>query len=171
MRNWVVWGAALVLSGCVQKVATVNQFDPSEVEWSKASGDNTITGQAFVRQNGGGVVTCAGEDVQLTPRSAYNTERVINTFGSADKPGYRTFSSLLGGKVAEESNAAAKTFTRITSCDAEGDFSFENLPSGDYFLGTAVRWQVPNGFIPEGGGLFAPVSVSGGETKRVLMKP
>lgn len=62
--------ASLALFGC--KAAAVKEnfnstFNVDEVSFIKEEGTNTITGNAFLRQRGGGVVTCAGENITLYP--------------------------------------------------------------------------------------------------------
>src|SRR5208337_5281057 len=77
MRN--VWTpiAFLLLSSCYpppEPVAMRHQFDPDEyIPYTKLGGA-AIIGQAFMRQKGGGVVTCAGSPVLLVPDTPYIEE-------------------------------------------------------------------------------------------------
>jgi proteasome assembly chaperone (PAC2) family protein len=69
--------AVISASGCAPVTTASTGFnitsklDEDEVKWFTESGTGTITGQAFLRQRGGGVVKGAGETVYLTPASGY----------------------------------------------------------------------------------------------------
>ena len=73
MKAPILIGALLFLSACMAsmppKHSMVSSFDPSEVEWFSSRGANSVYGSALIRQRGGGVVTCAGRSVSLTPAS------------------------------------------------------------------------------------------------------
>jgi hypothetical protein len=138
---------ALLLTACVarQPVTIQSRFDPAEYRSAQnATGSARITGQAFLRQQGGGVVTCAGEKVMLIPATAYANE-VFNTIRAGGMP------DLQGRKI---SDAVAKE----TVCDAQGNFAFERLPARDWYLVTQVKWMVRD--LPQGGFLARRVSSS-----------
>ena len=56
-----------------------------KTSWIKEKGNANITGQAFLNQQGGGVVTCAGNYVTLTPVNSYSKERMQLIYGSTTK--------------------------------------------------------------------------------------
>ena len=64
---------AVSVAGCVTPTPTpptpirVQGFDAAEAAYIHDVGTNRIEGNAFLRQKGGGVVTCAGEAVRLIP--------------------------------------------------------------------------------------------------------
>lgn len=60
---------ALLVAGCSTRpeVDLTRYANPAEVAPYNALGPASIEGQAFLRQRGGGVVTCAGEKVELVP--------------------------------------------------------------------------------------------------------
>ena len=76
---------AATLAACVtpKPVTISQQFNAGDVAWSKAKGTNSLSGEAFLRQQGGGVVTCAGAVVVLVPVAPYSTERMMARYGSA----------------------------------------------------------------------------------------
>ena len=128
------------------------------------NGPNAIEGQAFLRQRGGGVVTCAGEPVTLIPVSDHAIDRFRQIYGSAQGGIVRVPISL---DVESNRDSVYDSFTRHTECDAEGDFEFGGLADGEYFVTTGVYWETAGGL--EGGSLASRVRVEGGETARVLL--
>lgn len=61
--------------------------------------------------------------------------------------------------------------TRETVCDSQGNFAFESLPDGEYYLTAQVTWGVPMQYFTrtEGGILMQRISVRGGETRQVVL--
>jgi hypothetical protein len=129
------------------------KFDADTHNPYMQKGKNTIKGQGFLRQQGGGVVTCAGEDVNLLPATPYFRELLI-IYKSGKKP--------MG-----DIDPSFKTIRRQTKADAQGNFTFTDLPDGNWFVSTKVRWIVAG--ERQGGGLIKEVRVSNGETKQVLL--
>lgn len=152
--------SALSLGGCAQRAYTVQaSFNPDSVAWAQTAGDDTLTGQAFLRTVGGDVKTCAGYPVVLVPYNSYFYE-VTKAFAK----GY----SALTNK-----DPAAGSYARKSQCDARGDFSFSDLPTGEWIVVAEVRWGVPNGYFvtPQGGVLFALANTTpSGDTKVLLTK-
>ena len=170
MRTLTLLGILVALSACMAsmppKHTMVSNFDPSEVEWFTSSGENSIYGSALIRQRGGGVVTCAGSDVSLLPVSTYADERILAIYGNSRK-GY----SRLGATSINEPPEQAYIDTmREATCDAQGFFSFKNLPDGEFYITAAVHWQV-NDYFYEGGNLMHKVDLSGGGSIEVVLSP
>jgi len=121
--------------------------------WRK-TGPYTITGQAFYKQPGGQVMTCAGESVSLMPLTGYNMElsKLLET-GHGFPPNYER---------------RAHKYDKKAMCDGSGKFSFDGLPALNWLLITRVSWQ-ENGtfsFVPyvggptdKGGWLFQEISI------------
>ncbi|MGL4711601.1 MAG: hypothetical protein ACRCWP_03290, partial [Shewanella sp.] len=75
----------ILLAGCASPTVKLNtQFDAAEAKKLMEKGNNAIEGNAFLRQRGGGVVTCSGMTVQLVPATAYATERALSYFGTTE---------------------------------------------------------------------------------------
>lgn len=147
------------LAGCVSTppqqppVAMTTQFSAEEHAAWKGEGTATINGQAFLRQNGGGVVTCAGQPVFLMPETPYFEE---------------LFSIMRRGRLpATAPGEGAKEIARQTMCDAQGDFVFTKVPAGPWLVTTAVSWTV--GYQQQGGGLLKTIEVSDGEEAAVFL--
>lgn len=164
MKKLVLIASFALLSGCLQTVVeTTQQFDPNSGRYILANGSGEISGQAFMRQQGGGVVTCAGEEVALMPATAYQQERMAIIFGNT-QGGVRTSGV---GNVPPARDPRAKKLERTTICDAEGDFVFSGLAAGDYYVGTRVQWRAGN--TAQGGALAKRVKLKSGQKTRVLL--
>lgn len=161
--------AAIVLAGCatVPPVVMTTTFNPAEVAWASAVGTNTINGNAVLRTVGGEVRTCAGFEAVLSPVSAYSTEMMGAQFGSSTR-GYTSYWKEV------TSDPRYRDTNRRTTCDSQGNFRFDRLPDGEYFVITSVTWSAPTGgrysyMASQGGGMMQRVSVAGGETKSIVL--
>jgi len=147
-----------VLAACAQTrtVKPINaKFDPAEYAPYQTSGPGTVVGQGFMRQQGGGVVTCAGSDVLLFPATAF-TREIVQIFVSGGEPDR----SGLAGVSAEGA-------MRKTMCDAQGNFRFADLPAKQWIVMTEVKWSV--GYEAQGGAIGREIAVlPEGETKILL---
>lgn len=160
-----ILASGLWLAACAPQPQIINlssTFDPAEVKFILTDGDATITGQAFLRQSGGGVVTCAGSTVYLTPRTKYAEERSQHIYGS-------TLGGLFRGVLPKfvPDSSEYHELIRTTQCDAQGDFEFSNVPAGKYYVGTWVQWVIAN--VQQGGAISKPVDVAPGQKVSVLL--
>ena len=147
----------LFLAGCVlrQPVPMQTKFDYSEHKPYAEVGENNIKGQGFLRQQGGGVVTCAGSEVMMFPATSFFREAVQH---------------LPDGKMPQLKETLDPSFQAIIKkgqCDAQGNFSFAKLPNGAWFVFTEVNWIVAN--RSQGGTLLQEVGLSNGETLQILL--
>jgi hypothetical protein len=136
-------------------------------------GSNTVTGQAFLRQNGGGVVTCAGQSVMMLPDTLYfnQSNSDANQECESDEP---------GEKVAIKT---AQSLYKTSQCDAQGNFEFNKVPAGNWIIRTSVDWNVysveairfPNRNIyypvtnKQGGNLEKKITVQDGEVNKIII--
>jgi hypothetical protein len=121
------------------------------------SGTSTISGQAFLRQKNGVVVTGAGRLVTLDSATS-----VGNEWWNKAAPvwAHRT--------LTPPSSGFAKA-RRSTIADASGRFKFEELPAGQYYVRTTVTWE-PGGLTPTQGGLVGQfVDVKKGQEKEIIL--
>lgn len=168
-----------------------------ELAWSKAVGNNTIYGSAFVRASYRGIQIsqkCSGLVVELIPKSAYADER-MNFYFDNLKRGYLDHSGNVKkkrgqwqtkgkrspaakkGTLLGEDNPMYKDSVRESYCDQRGDFLFENIPDGEYYLTNKIVWgaeEGENGWRPGkstiyGGSMMQHVKVSGGIRQRAIL--
>jgi hypothetical protein len=150
--------AFIVLVGCAQTrpVKPISaKFDPAEYSPYQASGPGTIVGQGFLRQKGGGVVTCAGSKVLLVPATAF-TREVVQIFVTGWQP---DMSNLTGLR--------AEGAMRESMCDAQGNFRFESLAAKQWIVMTEVKWAI--GYEAQGGAIGREVSVTPEGVTQVLL--
>lgn len=103
------------------------QFNNQDYKSYLEPGTNTVTGQAFLTQNGGGVVTCAGQYVVMYPDSDYFNQRDADI--------------AKGCHLNNESNDVSTLF-KTSQCDAQGNFDFNKVPAGNYIISVNVSWNV-----------------------------
>jgi hypothetical protein len=151
----VVFAGAAVVAACApqeQKIAST--LTEAELAPYRKPGQTTVRGQAFLRQQGGGVVTCAGEAVQLAPLTG--TMRESLQVARACKRVVVSGPTQIGPRI-----------TRTSTCDAQGNFRFDSIPSGEWVLITKVRWLV--GGAQQGGELAKEISVPSKGTAETLL--
>jgi hypothetical protein len=109
-----------------------------------------------LRQRGGRVVTAAGEAVMLCPD--HPIDREINQTLASGRP------------FARSPDVRAFLATcRQTRAGSTGNFTFRNVPSGNFSVSTQVRWEVPGSYIPQGGFIYSVISVKDGEETNVII--
>jgi hypothetical protein len=158
----------LITSACQQPPRQVVNLTASlsenDMAWSKAAGNNTVTGFAVMRTAGGEPRTCAASDVTLIPDTAYARERIQALYGSIDK-GY----NFLNNPVFVPDLPLYYSTIKNSTCDGQGNFIFEQIPDGSWFVVTSVIWIVAN--QRQGGTLMQRFQVQGSETKRIALSP
>jgi hypothetical protein len=162
-------GLTLALTGCAQfglgpqQAALSTPITPSEIDWARKSGTNTVSGAAAMK-SGGTTYTCAGQSAMLIPDSAYARARMTAIFGNASKG---TRASSLGPAKFERDDPLYVSTLRTTRCDASGSFSFQRVPDGVWYVTTSVKWQ--GAAQTEGGSMMQRVDVRGGRLVKVML--
>jgi len=168
MKSYMITAAVLV-TGCATVPATEvpisAPFNKKDVAWFNSTGAGTLEGSAFLRTKGGAVKTCAGYDVQLLPYSAYAAERMRFIYGS-DTSGY-LFGPRRAWKFTPDEPEFYKSLKK-TVCDANGEFEFDRLPNGDYFVIAKVTWDIGN-VVDEGGTMMGKVTIANGANEKVTL--
>lgn len=192
MKNKILYGSlsitlALTLSGCFNNptytppIYTPTVFTPKPEVYNNANdteavkvilnkvGRNNISGNAFMKQQGGGIVTCAGNQVALFPKTDYSTEYVQKKFVKNEySDGYSTY-----GKGPQKANDLKNPYlnsSKVTTCDSQGNFEFQNIADGTYYVVTFVIWYVPNSYgTNEGANLLQEVELKNNSTKKIIL--
>ena len=170
-RAALIVGVTLAVAGCAQfdqqfgrqEAALSKPIAASEVEWSRKSGRNTVSGLATMKA-GGEQHTCAGQSANLIPDSAYARARMTAIFGNTDR-GMRAASR--GAVKFERDDPLYVSSLRTTRCDGQGSFSFPQLPDGIWYVTTSIKWQGPSQV--EGGSMMQRVDVRGGRLVKVVL--
>ena len=148
----------LLCAGCQMPTGPVVSIVPRvpwpEQEYARLDkkGKNAVSGQAFMKTRGGDVKTCAGETVTLSPVTSYSAQ-----FFNMEVLGKREAHQRLSPDV----DSRIHSYLKQTTADASGKFTFYDVPAGDYYLYTLVRWEAPTarGHSQQGGWLGQKVSV------------
>jgi hypothetical protein len=153
-------GLILAVAGCAQfgqqATALSTPLAPSEVDWARRSGANTVSGIALIKA-GNTNHTCAGQSANLIPDSAYARARMTAIFGNTTR-GMRAASA--GAAKFERDDPLYVSTLRTTRCDVSGSFSFARVPDGVWYVTSSVKWQGASQV--EGGSMMRRVDVRGG---------
>jgi hypothetical protein len=185
--------AAATLCGCaynyqppappVPAALIAPPFSAAEAAWAKAPGPNRLTGAAATRTQNGDAKTCAGLDVALIPQTPYTRAVFHQVFFERAVPDAAAIESVpigdwraLSAPVLAATDPAQRDLDRHTRCDGAGNFEFDDLPDGDWFVVAAVIWIAPKPYSPgrtieEGEMMLARVRTVAGHTARVVLSP
>lgn len=161
---------SLTLAGCAAPrppIKMVSQFNEDEIAWSKGKGTGSLSGAALIQTQGGIPRTCAGRQVGLIPAATYSSERMFALYANQMKGFTRAF---MANRVEEPTIQYTQSI-RMTTCDAQGNFEFDGLPKGLYYVSTGVVWNMGNSVVSEGGYLMQRVSINDGERTKVVLAP
>ncbi|WP_353116380.1 hypothetical protein [Nitratidesulfovibrio sp.] len=145
-------------------------YDSKEARRKLAPGKNSIRGTATAKTPGGEVATCAGKPVTLVPVTAYSSERMFAIYGSDDKGTLRLGQGAAPPPVITNDDPRYLADHPQTVCTDSGTFVFKDIADGQFFIVTGFTWLTDDK-KPQGVGLMQRVSVSGGQTKKLDMKP
>lgn len=156
----------LLVAACATPTINVSvEYDEKHASSLMLPGANAVKGSGFIRQQGGGVVTCAGQNVYLVPATNYAKARMRSLYGN-DTKGFR--SALFSLKIEGEPPNYTK-LVHTTRCDAQGNFLFEGIADGEFYATTAVLWVV--GYAQQGGNVMQRVELSNGRGATVILSP
>ncbi len=166
MRLALVATLCLILTACGGVEVTEiprPSFDPAVASFAlEGDGQTEVSGSAFARQRGGGVVSCAGNDVWLLPDTPF-FHWVTTQVVTRDATEY-LFDS--GADTTEDWPIATRLqdtmeYVRQSQCDIDGRFRFPDVPAGRYFVATVITWTAGT---QQGGVAIAPVMVTDQDT-------
>lgn len=150
------------MTGCAtMAVVQRPDFDPAEYAGlDERTGTGIVSGQVFLRTRGGEVRYGAGSEVILNPVTSYS--RFWYEVGHVQR------------KQISPPDPRLDRYLITTQADGNGNFRFENVPAGDYYLTSSVFWEVPVGIYtsqPQGGFISEPVTVvDGSEIRQMLTR-
>lgn len=147
--------AAILLGGCQTTVQVQSRFDPKQAEAALQTGTNTIKGSAFMRKRSGVIVPAAGEVVYLIPATPYAEERFAKLFPRGK------LNPVLFSRSTDTTDPDYVRLMRNTKADKAGNFTFENIKPGAWFISTNVNWYEPRADVPSGGAIYDRVEIKG----------
>ena len=121
------------------------------------SGTGSVTGQAFLQRRDGMTVRAAGRIVTLDPATSYG-----RVWWNRPVRAVREYFDI-------PPSPAFLQARRCVRADADGNFRFEKLPAGGYFVQVSVTWQP--GDRVAGGMVGREVAVQDGQAVLVALGP
>jgi hypothetical protein len=156
-RVSIAVGAVIFAAAALAQEAA---FDPKAAAFIHKEGKATIEGHAFLRRPDNAVENAVGQTVRLIPMTAYSEARFAQF--------YRGKKFLPAWQVPKmEADPEYASYTRTTTSDSNGRFTFENVAPGKYYVATQITWRPKGNFFSEGGAVYDIVTVPSKDTKKV----
>lgn len=152
-------GAALNPTACL---AQEPAFDPKAAAFIHKEGKTTIEGHAFLRRPDNVAENAVGQIVRLIPVTPYSEARFAQFYN-----GRKYLPAWQMPKI--DANPEYTSYTRTTTSDSNGRFTFENVAPGKYFVATQIMWRPKGNLFSEGGALYDLLVVTGKEKKVKLI--
>ncbi|CAN5149878.1 hypothetical protein BH09PSE6_BH09PSE6_29950 [soil metagenome] len=150
-------------------IVQVERFERAPAAAMLVRGTGQVRGAALIRRSSNASATCARADVDLIPATPYADERMRILFGPDAGETLVRYDGGDARELPETAPAEYLSTTLKTRCDAQGNFYFDQVGSGAFWIQTAVKWRDGTG---DHGGLVAlRVQVQAGQTVNVLMAP
>jgi hypothetical protein len=144
----------MLLGACQTTVQVQSRFDPKPAEIALQPGTNTIKGSAFMRKRTAVIVPAAGEIVYLIPATPYAEERFAKLFPRGK------LNPILFSRSIDMTDPDYVRLMRTTKGDKGGNFTFENVKPGVWFISTRVRYEL-RADLPSGGSIYERVEIKG----------
>jgi len=142
-------------------------YNPADVAWSQGGGPNTVSGQALYTSLAGDTRVCANQTVRLVPDSAYARQRFLELYGS-DVSGQSNGKNF-GPYGPDRSDPRYLLTSRSTTCDAAGNFKFDGVANGTWYVLSTMAWSANNTADAPGSASFKRVQVKDGQTAEVSL--
>lgn len=169
---YLLIASTTIVSGCANSPRAhllSSDFDAATAQRLVAPGTGAVKGSALIRQQGGGVVTCAGNSVWLVPVTSYATERINALYVNGER-GYNPAGFSGRKPMFSPDIPDYQRLRREARCDAQGFFRFDEVAEGNFYVITAIMWQV-NQYMPEGGSLMQLVRVGPKANVDIVLTP
>jgi len=145
------------LFSCAHIIQRQARFINDEYAPYRLPGTSVIHGQAFLRTRGGDVKFAAGRTISLNPVTSYSTEWFEL--------------GIMQGNILSSPDPRIKPFNKTTIADGMGIFEFTDLPAGEYYVATAIIWEIPSqwGMRSTGGTVGAKTKVGPGQKVKIIL--
>ncbi len=140
-------------------IAIVNPFDDAAVVWFKSTGDGAIKGTAKFKSKSGDIRYGKEFRIELMPNCLYTEERLNNIYKNTSAGAV----NIEDGIPKFTPDPAGYHDTKKTQCNKDGEFEFNNLPAGEYYVIAFMMWD------KTGGGIMQHVVLSEQESKVIEM--
>jgi hypothetical protein len=155
MRHLALLAIVAVLAACATTSPPQSRmpFPESEYQALAKTGTGIVRGRAFEEAEGGVIKTAAGNEVILNPVTSYSMEWYEKAY--------------LPGRAMVEADPRLSKYIMTQIVDADGRFTFKNVPPGDYFVTTKITWNSPSG--RRGGTISKRITVKDGHETEVMI--
>jgi hypothetical protein len=159
LGTYLITLAVLAGAGCgslpQQQTRLITPFNYSEHDKYLGPGNATLRGQAFMRQPGGAVVTCAGSQVLAMPATTFFRE-LTAVARTGQTP-----------RVANDIDPNYRSIIKRSPCDTQGYFVFNDLVAGTWIIGAEVHWTAAGQV--QGGSLMREIEVRRGDNPQLML--
>jgi hypothetical protein len=165
-----VIAAALALSACSwqdTRWLPREVYNPAATSWAQAPGSNTVSGQALYTSLSGELRSCASQTVRLVPDSAYARLRFMELYGS-DVAGVSN-GLHFGTYGPDRSDPRYLVAARSTTCDSAGNFKFDGVANGTYYVLSTMLWSTTTTVDVPGSAAFKRVTVKDGQSAEIAL--
>jgi hypothetical protein len=131
-------------------IKIVNKFNNKDVKWFKIKGNGTIKGIAKFKSKNGNLRFGKDFRIELMPNCLYTEERLNKIYNNKDS-GYVYVED---GIPKFTPDPEGYHDTKKTMSNEKGEFEFNNLPLGDYYVIAFMLWD------KTGGGIMRRVTLS-----------
>lgn len=144
----LILAEVILMGGCatrtVPPLQITTHFDEAKAKQMLMPGGNQIIGRVRFEMPDGTLVSCVGQDVSLVPATNYAKEWV-RYFFELDQGRYGTMKAAYRIDLKEKpvKFIGAQEFyetTKTVRCDEDGEFVFDKVADGDFFVVAKVRW-------------------------------
>jgi hypothetical protein len=143
-------------------LAQESAFDPKAAAFIHKEGKATIEGHAFLRRPDNTTENAVGQTVRLIPLTPYSEARFAQFY-----KGKKFLPAREIPKLDADSDYAS--YTRTTTSESSGRFTFENVAPGRYYVATQIIYRPKGSFFSEGGALYDVITVTGNEKKTIKL--
>lgn len=168
----------ITLSGCAD-IASLNArqmhtikltttFNPDDARYILEHGNATITGSASITDAHGETISCAGNNVILVPVTDYSTERYQHLFGS-NSNGFSSDDIIFHVRFKPDTPEFRK-YMKVSTCNYVGEFTFDQVADGEYYLGTNIISEMEGYNTIQGGALAKKISVKNGKNLHIKLR-
>ena len=163
MRHFALLALVVLLAACATASESQSRmpFPESEYQALAKTGTGIVKGRAFVELEGGLIKTAVGNEVILNPVTSYSLEWYEKAY--------------LARITMVEADPRLSKYILTQVVDADGRFTFRNVPPGDYFVTTRIMWESSAGGQGSGqrrgGTITRRVTVKDGHETEVIITP
>lgn len=123
-RSLLLLTAALLLTGCaIQRIP----FNESEYAARPKAGDTVVSGAIFLVDQMEEKQVGAHSEITLEPVTSYSNQWFETSY--------------LGNRTLSAPDQRYSQYVRKTKADREGNYTFEKVAPGEYYLSGLVKWK------------------------------